>query len=161
MMYPLYYSVRRQLQKSHHRIHVFSLNRSLGNPRSFAAQQTVAQLRAHPTTPDQAGKKLPCVDGEGTVMWPARSCLSFQARSYTYLAQGTIHNKDSIQICCCPSSLFEKLLLRGICTTVSLSLTVLRTCVKCTGAASSSLSVIERMTTSHKDEARSSVLCTS
>lgn len=161
-MYPWYYSVLTRLQKSHHTIHVVSLKRSLGNPRQCAAQQAVAQLRGHPTALDEAGEMLPWVDGEGAVN-TACTVLPLISTSVSYLAQGTIHNKDSMQHCCCPPSniLFEKSVLHGICTSVSLSLTVCGNCVKCTGAASSSSSVIERMTTLHKNEAHSSVLHTS
>lgn len=76
------------------------------------------------------------------------------------IAQGTTHNKDSIQYCCCPSSsvLLEKFVSHGICSSVSLSLTVPRHWVKCRGVTSSSLSVIARMTTLHKDKACSSFL---
>lgn len=50
----------------------------------------------------------------------------------SYLAEGAIHNKDPIQHHCCSSSniLFEKLISHEIYTLVSLSLTVLRNCVK-------------------------------
>lgn len=129
-MYLLYYTALMWLHKSHHRIHVASLKHSLGNPLQLAAQQTVAQLRGHPTALEQAENKLPSLD-EGR-RWDAACLVLSLISKVSYLAEGAIQNKNPIQYPCCPSSnvLFEKLISHGICTPVSLSLTVHRNWVK-------------------------------
>lgn len=136
-MYPLYYTVLTRLQKSRHKTHVVTWKRSLENPCCSAARSSHCPWSGRREAPQcRWGRHCNAACTVLPLIWSEVS----------YLARGTMHYKDVIQHCCRPPSntLFNKLILHGICTSVSLSLTVLS--VKCPGAASSSWSVTGRMT---------------
>lgn len=144
-MYPLYDTVLRQLQKCHHRIHRI--------------------LDSQPLKPLLVCCRAACCSAESSApcpwsgWWGRPPSLSLWAGSHALLrARCTIRTQFNTVAVHPLAYYLRKFVSHGICSSVSLSLTVPRHWVKRRGVTSSSLSVIARMTTLHKNKACSSFL---